>query len=495
MTQAIDPSFSCTICGKTFRWKPEIAGKKGKCSCGAGLTAPANVPGANGAKTKVVVTTTVASKRAIPVSIPAKTSPRPIPRALAAAPVAIAPVVRRSVPPPPPPPAPAEPEEETYDIADGDLSGLDALRPSAEAIAAAERETPPVLSVQPIPAAPLEYQRDIKRPKVARADRIDLETGELVDPLRDFIAPAILLAAALAGIAAYVLQHTGASPIAELAISVAFGVMLAITMVKTFVLIMAAFPLSTYCDVNIGLLRTAIFKLGSTILFGDTALLWFITILQSSGMIEKKGSGSILYLPIYLLVLSVVYQLCFFYMFRVPIYDFRLSGVMAIINKVIEFLMTVVLIALLTSYALNHAPPTPAPYTIPARQTLPSISPNTPIIVQPNQPGPTFLDALITDRAKKNGFIEGYAWCRTGMADDAAKKLISDMYNAGSPKVFMGGFTMYAQFPDDPTKRSACMAVAAAFRTKYGLADNSRLNYQYAVVNLGMEQLNKLHHP
>lgn len=38
------PHFSCEECGKSFAWKPEIAGRKAKCKCGAVLLVPAESP-------------------------------------------------------------------------------------------------------------------------------------------------------------------------------------------------------------------------------------------------------------------------------------------------------------------------------------------------------------------------------------------------------------------------------------------------------------------
>src|SRR5688500_1043431 len=38
------PKFTCASCGKEFRWKPEIAGRKAKCKCGQTLTVPAAPP-------------------------------------------------------------------------------------------------------------------------------------------------------------------------------------------------------------------------------------------------------------------------------------------------------------------------------------------------------------------------------------------------------------------------------------------------------------------
>jgi hypothetical protein len=39
----MDPKFGCKQCGKTYKWKPEFAGKKVKCKCGYVMTAPAKV--------------------------------------------------------------------------------------------------------------------------------------------------------------------------------------------------------------------------------------------------------------------------------------------------------------------------------------------------------------------------------------------------------------------------------------------------------------------
>jgi hypothetical protein len=42
-------SFSCDACGKSYAWKPEIAGKRVKCKCGGKLTVPATDPAADAA--------------------------------------------------------------------------------------------------------------------------------------------------------------------------------------------------------------------------------------------------------------------------------------------------------------------------------------------------------------------------------------------------------------------------------------------------------------
>jgi DNA-directed RNA polymerase subunit RPC12/RpoP len=45
---ADDPKFICTACGKEYRWKPELAGRKAKCGCGASIVVPAERPATGG---------------------------------------------------------------------------------------------------------------------------------------------------------------------------------------------------------------------------------------------------------------------------------------------------------------------------------------------------------------------------------------------------------------------------------------------------------------
>src|SRR2546428_274319 len=45
MEQVDQGKFSCQECGKSYKWKPEFAGRKVKCKCGYVMTAPKNPPG------------------------------------------------------------------------------------------------------------------------------------------------------------------------------------------------------------------------------------------------------------------------------------------------------------------------------------------------------------------------------------------------------------------------------------------------------------------
>ena len=45
MSQVEEAKFSCKNCGKSYKWKPEFAGRKVKCKCGYVMTAPSAPPG------------------------------------------------------------------------------------------------------------------------------------------------------------------------------------------------------------------------------------------------------------------------------------------------------------------------------------------------------------------------------------------------------------------------------------------------------------------
>ncbi|MCC6421894.1 MAG: hypothetical protein IT447_00265 [Phycisphaerales bacterium] len=44
MSESQAPQFQCVGCNKTYRWKPELAGKKAKCKCGQVMEVPAEPP-------------------------------------------------------------------------------------------------------------------------------------------------------------------------------------------------------------------------------------------------------------------------------------------------------------------------------------------------------------------------------------------------------------------------------------------------------------------
>jgi hypothetical protein len=460
MEQVVGPRFSCGECGRIFTWKPAIAGKKAKCACGASLIVPLDAP--------------EVGKPTTPAASPAAAPPKKAgANANGASKIAakISPNIAPKISP---------------KISSG---------PGDKVAAAAQREAPRVRAATP-GAESLEYRRAAKPAEAPRPDRVDPYTGELTtDPFRDYIAPAILLAMGFASIILYAIREVGTGPIIRLAIPAALGVTLAVTIVKTLVLILAAVPLAALCDVNVGLLRTAIFKFAATSFFGDVAILWLIVAMQSAGMIPKKNDGGAEAWLIYLVVLALIYFICFGYLFRLSAGDIKFASLMALVSRLCNFFLALIAIAVMGSLAADRAQQAAA--NVAAIRSQPTTSPGAPLPVQLGQPGATALDDMISHRIATNQshIQEGNAWCRTGAADDADKKLISDMYGAGAVKIYMDGFTMYAQLPGDSAKRKACLEVASAFRRDNGITGGTaaNLNYQYVVIDLFGERLKGWH--
>ena len=74
MSSSDGPRFSCPTCGKSYRWKPEFAGRSAKCACGAKLVVPAQAPSASSAADIALTPESnraAAAQRATPPSQPA----------------------------------------------------------------------------------------------------------------------------------------------------------------------------------------------------------------------------------------------------------------------------------------------------------------------------------------------------------------------------------------------------------------------------------------
>ena len=132
--------FSCTACGKQYRWKPELAGKTVRCKCGNPVSVPKAGGGGGAARGGAAAAGAQARAAANAPGIAAATRSadvptRPVPKTAAAKPPAAT-----RMPPPPPPPAPAPARREQYQDPFGDQSddgGIDALAALAQQEAAA----------------------------------------------------------------------------------------------------------------------------------------------------------------------------------------------------------------------------------------------------------------------------------------------------------------------------------------------------------------------
>ena len=110
MSEITGPKFACASCGKEYKWKPELAGKRGKCKCGGVLSIPAEPP-VDEPEPEPNFDDLYDISDDAPRKAPAHTAaapPPPLPAtAVAAAPTAVSTARKGTVYRPPPPPDPS----------------------------------------------------------------------------------------------------------------------------------------------------------------------------------------------------------------------------------------------------------------------------------------------------------------------------------------------------------------------------------------------------
>jgi len=415
--ESTSQTFPCPECGKKLKWKAAIAGRVGKCGCGAKVRAPDILD---------------------------------------------------------------EPDDVSllYDLAGPD-----------------KQPAEPPVQPPPLPAEVIAYAAPSAR---VQADDSSVDSSDL---LHDVYLP---LAVFLVGFAAILVWTATIHPSRHEAfkLEVMSAINCVMVFIKTVVISLLIWYIAKNNGGSLGNPITLVLKIAALIIFLDAAETWIQELLKATGAITPAGKGPLGVIGCSLLVSFVIAVLVSHFVYGLDGGAAKIFGrVIAIGNWAMNWMFIFLLGVLVTSIthvaaqarAALAAPLPPAPNYVPAIQTPLTISPGTPLTVQSGQAGPTVMDQLISQEIKQNPFRiqEGYVWCRSGMADDAAKKLISDMYGAGADKVYMGGSTMYALLPNDPAKRSACLNVASAFRTSNGIPENAaKLNYQYVVIDLMAERLN-----
>ncbi len=109
MSEITGPKFACASCGKEYKWKPELAGKRGKCKCGGVLSIPSEAP-VDDPEPEANFEDLYDISDDVPKKAPAYAAaapPPPLPAAArAAAPAAASTAKKGTVYRPPPPPAP-----------------------------------------------------------------------------------------------------------------------------------------------------------------------------------------------------------------------------------------------------------------------------------------------------------------------------------------------------------------------------------------------------
>jgi hypothetical protein len=215
-------SIACVHCGRKYRWKPEMAGKKAKCACGHVLDVPASAP----------VSAPASARSSAPAAAASPGSVRPAPppprRTPATAP--------HAAPPAAPRPAPAaEPSFDDVFAVAGEEE--DAASPSGAAPAAAPppadaRLSPDLqsaLALRGLPPELLRRRRDLAEAEL-KASREQMESLAEGNVLRDIVVPVLLIAIGIGLLfgQAMVWNKRPADNIAEAAVSVATRAALAV---------------------------------------------------------------------------------------------------------------------------------------------------------------------------------------------------------------------------------------------------------------------------
>jgi hypothetical protein len=418
--ESTSQTFPCPECGKKLKWKPAIAGKVGKCACGAKVRAPQTLD---------------------------------------------------------------EPDDVSllYDLAGPDK----------------QPDEPPVAAIAP--AAP-----DIAYARAGAHVDVDDTSVDSSDLLVEVYLP---LAVLMSGFIAILVWTATIHPSRHEAFSLALmsGFAFITLVIKTVALSLLIWYIAKSNGGTLGNPITMVLKIAALLIFLDAAETWIRELFKATGSITPAGKSPLALLGCSLFISFIIAVVISRFVYRLEGSAAKVFGrVIAVGNWAMNWIF-ILLLGILTT-ALTHAAARARAAATAAitQNVLPAIqaqlaksSPGTPLTAQPGQTGPTAMDELISQQIRQNPFHfqEGFAWCRSGAADDADKKLVSDMYGAGADKVYMHGFTMYAHLPDDPAKRSACLKVAHEFRSSYGIPENStQLNYQYAVINLLGERLKASHH-
>lgn len=428
--------FTCAACGKQYAWKPQLAGKKAKCSCGAAVVVLARDPG--GAATP--------ERSAKPQA--AKPAANPL-------------------------------DDESYDFAEpAPQYGTPVPVPvpvAAQVSTAAPKSMASgkffVRSVEDTPPDAKESRR--------RGDGI-------ISPTRDYYLPAGLLAAGFLGILVWAFTAAEAGAGGLVLVAVGTGL---VTLIKTGIVIGLALVVAPMFGVSFGEFKTAILKFAAILVFTDMALLWLDEIVEAvAGTSQGRGARKTELLVTLLFATTLVAILTRF-LFDM---DAEETGMVAlplvIASLVIGFVLKVILVVVLAAAAATDdtsgaaqaaagggvattSPATQASASDAAASDAPAAPAYTPVKIVD-----TPSDKEIGQRLRTPAVREARAWHETRTRRDAVRyRLTEAFYGAGAERVYFDLIPspskpgkMYVRLSDVPEARKACFEVYAAHAKEKG---------------------------
>jgi hypothetical protein len=432
--------FSCPACGKQYAWKPQLAGKKAKCACGAMLV---------------------------------------IPQAEAA-------------PAGPPVSPPVNPLDDPYDFAPADESAAPPPKPAAAPRVAAS----PGAALAP---AALGYV-----PTQSRADkykRTGTPEDALISKPRDVYLPLALTIAGGLAMVAWAMHELGMSArvgIAGVSFYVGF-----ITLIKTGVILGLALLLAPKLDISFGDFPTAVRMLLAVVIVSDACVLWTGTIMAATGA-HRPGWISLLEIVIYVVVAAAVISVLCHFLFNMGAEETGMFALpLALISLVLWLVLHVGAMVLIRAAddeseagpgtvaaapaTTKPAAPDSAPADAPADATAKAspaegaaepadaASDAAPAPAPAEEPfGETDADRAILRNIRESRYVaEGRAWAKRPGAPSPEVRMVEALYAAGARKVFVdfnqgrGGrpIKIFAELPPtDPQGRAPVFQAHLAVR-------------------------------
>lgn len=376
--------FSCDHCGRSFKWKPELAGKRAKCSCGHNLSVPESIE-----------------------------------------------------------------EPDLYDVAE-----TGEPQPTAAPLS---RVAAPAFNAS---SSVLSYGSG----RTEEQGRFTFDN--LHHKPRDFYWPSGTLVAGFLALMVWALVHGGRSPGVLILFS---GYITVATVIKTAVMIGAAFVIAPLAGVSFGGVWTAVLKLAAIVVITDAALFWLEDIMVATGAYPATNTGRRSWMWIALIntmlaaaVIGVLLKL-FFDMDRDDVAS--VATPLAVLNRVLNFIILVVLSVLIE--AATAAPP-PAPVAPAAKPAVPA-----PPAPKPVNSAVAEKDANIAQQLGQRStlFPEARSYYETTLGKRHHRDFIDQLYREGAKGVYFGlsgdrGLKpdcIYVELPDAPQARATIVKALCDF--------------------------------
>ncbi len=315
-------------------------------------------------------------------------------------------------------------------------------------------EAPPVTAVPVVAMAeePLHYEPQ-------RRDRF--AAALMTHWPRDVYVPLGLLLGGFAAMGVWTILQPRATPglVAVMAVLVALG-----TLIKTALLIGAAIAVASGLGVSFGTLRTAILKFAGIIVFTDAAILWLEVLMEASGAV-RHGRFTLFTVGINLLAATAIIGILCNYLFQMDRDDtVRVAFPLAFLSRLTGFLLTLLLVAILTALTARTRPrPAPVPAAT-ATTTMPATA--APAAIPANA-----ADRAIAEQIGRSPLIrEGHVQVGQIGRTRGHRDLVDRAEAAGAQKVYFDiessvrgpSFKAYVELPADPAKRAACFTALAS---------------------------------